>query len=333
MTNIMAWVKNHAYSIDNVVGQLRLPGADFNPESIFDAGIGVALSDGLAGGRDGETSAGHQKLFQIGNNYLLGTGNGRQIVYTMKEVDGYGSLTPKELGNEVLDVIKTRLTSMGGVPEFIMTGHNNSKLEVYSLTNDIMDPVLSEGGLAINGCGSTFVDRALKRDISQNHLKDTRLNTLADMTSTIYDWGNEAARSSGVNDEFQFGFMTKLGNAMVVHPNISGNFTQIPLEYRGVGGEVDQEKMRYNDDFFIALVNQLGQIYNTQNRCNRLNSLLTSELPVSRELMMADFETVSGRLNALRWELNHMVMNYVKKHNPNGLIDNEEATSKVIIIP
>ncbi len=325
MTNIMAWVKNDRYTLDDALGQLRFNHPSFNSESVFDSGIGVALSDGLASDMTGETHSGYQKLFQIGKNYLLGTGNGRQIRYVVDQVVNHkGSLKPRDLGIAVVEVIKDKLTFRPGEsPEFIITGCNDEKLEVHSLTGDIMDPVLQKDGFDVNGCGAQFVRRAVTRDTARGYFRDSRFNTLADLTSNLFDWGYEAARSSGVNDQFQFGFMTSEGNAMVVHPGISGSFSNIPSEYATEDGKFDGDKRKVNDRFFFELVNKLEDVYLTQRACNEITSLLVSDSPFSSERIMENFEEVTVKLNALRQELNGMIMAYVELHNQDKIEEGE----------
>lgn len=314
MTNIMAWIRNRDPT--DISTQLTLPLNVPTTFSVDNAYIGIVMADGLASNLT-EASTGNQKVFAIGNNYLLGTGAGDKIDFVAKEVALSEFLPPPQLGQKVIEVANSYLRLREGEGlNFIIVGANNDKLEIYHLSlGNINKPMHIDDEVMFDGSGSQFVGKALRRDFQRGLAEYTlKSRTIGDLTSYLFDLGYVATRSVGVNDEFQYGFITPEGNATLFHPNI--NLRQPTKEYVGKDGKISPKKLANNGQFFRQLHEKLMLRYHITHDYHRImTALLEIQSGPSRLRLLEESEEESKKLICVKNEIDSMIAAYVRFHN------------------
>jgi hypothetical protein len=305
MTNIMAYVNNELPMSEQ--GELFPYPAHFGPNA-------VVMADGLASG-NGEVSGGHQKVFAIGNKYLLGTGSAEKIKFIASEVEAFKDNSPKRLGQRIIDLSKKYFEFANGDGlNFMVVGRERGNLRTYEIRlNNLNKPIPGSDSLTMDGSGSAFVQKALQRDW-QRGLMGTHpgYDTIADLTTRMFDFGHVAQSSVGVNDELQYGFITREGNATLIHPRVG--LTHPTKEYLE-NGNMSQKKVDYNAEFYEDLSKKLGATYNVTKRCNRITTEMLSNDPRTQRRLSEWLDEGRQDLRALRTHINRMIMNYVAKHN------------------
>ena len=281
-----------------------------------DSGLfGVAMADGL--GSDGEEkSGGYQKIFNIGNNYLLGTGAVDRIQYVAVETLKNPEVTPIELSQKVVDICNDDFEFKGieGLG-FLIVGKNNDKLEVYKIdVPRFRKPIYQKAGYGFDGSGSKFVQKALQRDHERGTSSlSNSYATLADLTLDLYDLGFTATKSTGVNDQFQFGFLTPEGNATLFHPNI--NIIHPTREYVDENGKLDFEKVNANNNFFWGLMDQFQKSQKATNHCNQTLTYLLSPAKSDVKEVLESIEDYKKKISEFRFTINNLIKGYVAKSN------------------
>lgn len=314
MTNIMAWIRNRDPA--DLTMQLTLPLGDTAPFSSDYAYMGIVMADGLATDLN-EVDTGNQKVFGIGTNYLLGTGAGNKINFIAKEVASSKYLPPQELSQKIVEVANSYLHLRDEERlNFIIVGVNEKKLEIYHLSiGNINKPRYIGDEVMFDGSGSQFVEKALQRDLQRGLAEwNLKSRTIADLTSYLFDLGYVATQSVGVNDEFQYGFITPEGNATLFHPNI--NLRQPTKEYVGKDGKISPTKSANNGQFFRQLHEKLMLRYHITRDYHRImTALLEVESKPSRVTLLEQSEEESKKLVSVKKEIDSMIAAYVRFHN------------------
>lgn len=287
-----------------------------NPVEGSNSCFGVVMADGLAS-TGNEKDGGYQKLFPIGKNYLLGTGDGGKIQFVADELYGKNELGPEILSEKLIDLSnKYFVFGQGEQLNFIVVGPDSKRgLAIYNISaNRIKKPILTRGTFSFDGSGSSFVYKALERDASKGMLIDYKKLTIADLSSTLFDFGHVAKRSSGVNDEFQYGFITPEGNATLIDPRI--NIVYPLKEYLDENRKLSPELKERNDNFFKSLNQVLYEkhMLNVQSNKN-LTELLSADPSISKEELIANLSKLKEAVDNNRDKINEMIMSYIKEHN------------------
>ncbi len=305
MTNVMAVVHNPSSTVDR-------QGVLFDNTS-YNTRFGVVLADGL-GSNGREVTRGNQKVFRIGQNYVLGTGRGDHITFVMQEIAKNPPSTPQGLGDRIIRTSRKYIRfDKDDVLHFIIAGGNPAKkLEVYRLhVTSIQKPLLCEGGFAIDGSGADFVGKALERE-GQLGLS-TLLSpgaTLAETVSSLYDLGHVARKSAGVNEEFQYGFITPSGLATLYHPRVW--LAMPPREYSDKNGKFLPQIAQANNEMYWALDQHLYKAYQTLFDFNRVATALRQGHDTQLHRLL--IEIGDERTRVLEG-ITRRIMDYVRLHN------------------
>jgi hypothetical protein len=308
MTNIMGYTYN---AEPDTSRQLSL---DLGLETL-NKNFAVVVSDGL-GSSGAEVSQGHQKVFPIGRNFLLGTGDGGKIQFVAQELRDQGKLGPKELSDAVMSIAREYLRFQPGEElNFLVCGPNGNTFDLYTLfTNRITKAQLTDS--AVDGSGAYFVAKAIQRD-RERGLSDlaTPNLSIAHVTAHLFDLGMAATKSSGVNEQLQYGFMLPEGSAVLYHPQVG--LTQPNKEYCDEKGNVDPRKVEDNRRFYWDLTDRLNQVRKHQWDFNWYSTALQNGNPTvsfaeAKEAMKERAETLAR----LRTEVNKMIRSYVAHYNP-----------------
>jgi len=284
----------------------------FPNETKSNQSIGVVMADGL--GSDGrESTSGYQKIFPIGNNFLLGTGPGDKIFMVAEELSSDKDLKPKELADKILDLSKELFVNPYEVLNFIVVGKNESQIEGYRLIMDRYNKPIKFNTFMPDGSGSFFVSKAMERDEQRGLLyRDMRYMNIADFTSTLFDFGHVAKKSAGVNDEFQYGFILPEGNASLFDPRV--NLRAPSKEYVDSSEHLNFEKKIWNNKKFSSLSEALGKSYNLNYEFNMISLAMQSgnydlkKLQKRQELVLTEFQETRDHLKKI-------ITGYVVKHN------------------
>ena len=132
MTNIMVKKRSRVGEIGNCVdGQYLFDGFNMLP-TIFHPPCGVGMTDGL-GSNGIEEAEGYQKLFRIGDNFLLATASRYDyITAVIEEALELDQMSPEKLGKAVMKITNTTLKFKNDdEAHFILTGINNGTVEIY----------------------------------------------------------------------------------------------------------------------------------------------------------------------------------------------------------
>lgn len=313
MTNIMGFTFNP----EPLEGpqQLALPGLETKVNS-----FAVVISDGLGSNGTGtEVSAGYQKVFLIGNSFLLGTGDANKIQFVadeLKERKPGISTVPRYLSEETIRIAEKYFKFQPGEGlNFIVCGPEEGKTELYSIaTGSITKPI--RRNYMFDGCGAPFVGKAIERDQERGLRYINKPNlSIADATSVFFDLGLAATKSSGVNDQLQFGFILPEGTAALYHPTI--HLTMLSKEYCDEKGQLDPRKVERNNEFYNQLTQRLFEIRRIQWDFNRYSTALQSGSHlVNQEGAIDVLKDCTENLTRLRSYVNQMIQNYVIVNNP-----------------
>ena len=114
MTNIMAKVRNEVPRMDP---QMLLFNDLYYPKT-----FGLAVADSLGSG-NGEVTRGNQKLFQHGNNFVMGTGAQDLIMGAVESITGKAYETPEEIARGILHFTENDVVFQPGeMLTFIIAG-------------------------------------------------------------------------------------------------------------------------------------------------------------------------------------------------------------------
>ncbi|HIJ10433.1 TPA: hypothetical protein HA278_00115, partial [Candidatus Woesearchaeota archaeon] len=224
------------------------------------------------------------------------------------------------LGEKILRICDEDFRfSAGEQLNFIVAGPkspDSKELQVYRLrTQRIRHPELVKGGFAIDGSGAQFVGNALTRDSQQGLSVNTQFLSIADIAITLYDHGIVATRSSGVNDELQYGFLVNGKTATLIHPRIT--LSQAPKEYQGEHGEIDMTKVEENKKFYQNFDGTLRKAAELERAVKNITANLIKGHPgLTPENAYEMIEERRIQLQGLERQLNNMIVDYVEHHNP-----------------
>jgi hypothetical protein len=304
MTNIMSYVKNtlpEEYgqgklpfedNIEKPVGQLKL----FDKKSITVDGIlGVVMADSL-GSNEIEKNSGNQKIFPIGNSYLLGTGHGGKIQRVAQELLPYAGYSAGDLSKIVIEIIDEKIVLAPNEPlNFIIMGHGITGIESYHITpTNFKEPKQKNEGLLLDGSGSYFSVKALDRDKNKGlNVRDDSYKTVADITYDLFDLAIAAEKSTGVDLRLQTGIVLPEGIITLFNPTIAfdENFSNCLI---------------HNDsEIFNSFFNTLCQMYELKQNANYLTSLYMSQMPNNIHIednlakIRTDFDNCRGYMNGM----------------------------------
>jgi hypothetical protein len=283
MTNIMSFISNK----------------EDNP-------VAVVMADGLASGGQ-QKSDGHQKIFPVGNNYLLGTGGGDLIEYVADELYNETNSSPKELSNLIIKTLGEgcKLRSEE-IINFIVTGRMNNDIESYHVQYPRFVSPKKKGAIISDGSGSPFVANAYQRDCHKGLFREINKLSIGDLSALSYDYGMAATKSSGVNGQLQFGFITSYGNATLLHPQV--RITTHLKEYDTL------EKQKSNTDFYSDFINDLYNYTMLEVRAHQMTNDRLFNITDSRKFSR-DLTKITKKLDDIRGKLDNMVENYVTNYN------------------
>jgi hypothetical protein len=287
--------------------------------SAFNQKIGVVMADSL-GSTPYEKKGGYQKLFDVYGNYVLGTGrlfNTSLVINKLFEkFKDAGKISPFEISETIIALVDKLFASLRKEEglNFIVVGEEENKLSSYKvMLPDVRIPLLGSG-LILDGSGSEFVGKARERDAQRGLLLgEQKYDTIADLALSLFDLAYVATRSSGVNDEFQFGFILPEGNATIFHPNVCLDYPA--KEYSDATGRFDENKNRENSKTFADFHKKLNEGRLIQYYCNINTAYLTSSSPFDKTMLLDGLSKLSKDFDKVRKELNQMIFNYVLKHN------------------
>lgn len=278
---------------------------------------GIVMADGLSSNSN-EKWDGSQKIFDVCGNYILGTGMNLKISFVneqlLEQFKGTEKVSPVKIRENIIKIVgKYASLKNGEILDFIVVGKEEDKLVNYRLIlSEIQKPLL-EGNIVLDGSGSEFVSKAFERDRQRGLVSEEKYKTIGDLALTLFDWGYVATKSSGVNDEFQFGFILPEGNATLFHPDVQLKFPT--KEYVDKSGNFDQKKYEENSRFFIDFYKKLKEGRELQFWSNKYTSYLMSSGPERNEEVFENLSSLAKNSNKVRKELNQMIYEYVLKHN------------------
>ena len=305
MTNIMAIAYN---------------GEPAEQTALFDNGLAppyaVCMCDGLSSYGRGEVCGGVQKLVPIGRNYIQATGSGLHAEFIAERVAGMEHATPLELSKSIIEIARRDIVLYkDDHTNFIVAGPDEQgKIRMYHvLLNSINEP-LPMYNLALDGSGSEFTHKALEREQNLGLNGNPSHPTIADLVGKLYDLGYEARKSAGVNDEFQYGFITPTGNATLAHPNI--NLKVRLKEYTDADGKYDEGKANANRGVFKVLNNRLYDLCCAQYKYNHLTSTTRNERRRLDAGTIQRMDELLCQIQELKDDVNSVIFDYVRRHNP-----------------
>lgn len=266
----------------------------------------VVIADGL-GSNGYEKSDGHQKIFPIGKNYLLGTGASDLIQYAASESINKNNISPKELSDSVIETLNQGINlNKDEVIHFIITGKINDEIESYSIKYPRYKKPRRVNSFIADGSGAPFVNTAMTRDNKMGLIYNQMEPSVGDLSALLYNWAIAAIRSSGVNDQLQFGFITPFGNATLLHPNVR-SISQLK-EYKS------EEDYKNNNQFYVNLATKLSE-YNLLGR--DAHQLTTSRIfnGIDSRKFSKEITKRVESLNKIRVDLDGMIESYVSHHN------------------
>ena len=164
----------------------------------------------------------NQKLFKIGSHLIAGTGRGDYIQHTAKTLlkDNYD--TTEEVGERILDISSRLDLDPNDGLEFVVGGPQDKGVALLSVMpqrkNGKKDIRIKEHMSISTGSGSRFVDDYIEG--LKKAGKPVPLNDLAQALVLLYEFANEGATDSGVNDKLQFGISNNDGASTLYHPSI-----------------------------------------------------------------------------------------------------------------
>lgn len=300
MTNIMAAVK----------------GEYPNSSGKFDSNVGIVVADGL--GSDGvEKTGGFQKLFSVGESFLLCSGMSDILQYIageiIKEADKYRN--PEAIAERIMEVMdKDVILQSGEGLGMIVAGKGDKHLEVYSIRpHRFRKPIFRTSGNAFDGSGARFVAGAFERDRQKGFMSDPVNDTLADLTLRFFDFGYAATKSAGVNEELQYGFFLGGKSAALFHPHVSQAAPS--REYCNENGEFSPGKAQENQSFYKDLTRALAEMYNMHFDFNMMASQLRDGTANKPEAAVEEMQRKVAEIDKARQKVNTMIEAYVGKHN------------------
>ena len=231
------------------------------------------LTDGLASCGD-ETYSGVQKLVPLGDNYMAATGSSDIISHVAKKSSTgisseiTDSLALAKKARKILND-ETNLSKKEGY-EFLFLDPKDG-IRAHTTGYRILTPQEVEGQLYFGrGSGAQYVEKAMRRDIKKGNLILSDDMSLADIALILFDAGIEAAKSAGVNTEFQFAFIDGDKTGTLYNPNIQMGI--VPKDYARARKQdsefvIDPKKKQEKDKLYYDVVNRLNELYSIS--CHR----------------------------------------------------------------
>ena len=171
----------------------------------------------------------HQKLFQIRDYLLMGTGRGDLIQAAAIEVSKLEISSAKELADKILEVTANYSLTKDDALNFIVGGKDEGSLSIYQVnttgnyraidgTADYKKRGIEKRDAAFDGSGATHVRDYLKGCGAAG--KPLVAKDLADALVLAYEFGKTGANDTGVNDKLQYGVVSDNGVSTLYHPDV-----------------------------------------------------------------------------------------------------------------
>ncbi len=179
----------------------------------------------------------YQKLFRIGDNLLMGTGNSGLILSAVSQLMQRKYSSAIELAQELSEFVVLSNYNKENYANFIIGGNTAYGLNIFHIDAlSILEGPFQKGNklythrnFCFDGSGRPFVDNYVQG--LQDAGKISEITDVIDAFSITYEFSKKAARSIGVNDKLQFGIISNNGVSRLYHPDIIFDGYGLFLEY------------------------------------------------------------------------------------------------------
>jgi hypothetical protein len=277
-----------------------------------DKPFAVAVADGQGSG-GGTKSSGHQKLYFVGGNYLLGTGPSDKIIFIAKELGKQKKQTPSDAAIETYTLMERYFVPKDDGLDFIIMGRENDHISCHYLQTNRFKKSEVKTHLAIGGSGTGPISNTLDRDGQLGMPQGWNTGrTIGDVLYSAWDLSMCAVKSIGVNEQLQYGFITPDGSAALLHPEVRQDQ---PLVEYCENNRYSQQKAERNNGIYREFHKLTSASFNVRQNINALADVLASNSDAPEDEILEGIKELARQQRYLKGALGGLVMNYVREHN------------------